>query len=182
MGLETAALVAVGGLGVAQYQQQGATGKFNQAVQNRNAQISEQEAAQMEKQLEFDLARFDQQFDKIQGATTTSVLKSGAVLEGSGLRLLRANAVEAELQKNIMEYNSKVGQAKKMEEANFYRIQGQIARQQARSAQMSTLFSTGTSLLSMGGGFGKSSSMGGLDGASSYGQYYSNPTGYSGSF
>ena len=154
MGLETAALVAVGGLGVAQYQQQGATGKFNQAVQNRNAQISEQEAAQMEKQLEFDLARFDQQFDKIQGATTTSVLKSGAVLEGSGLRLLRANAVEAELQKNIMEYNSKVGQAKKMEEANFYRIQGQIARQQARSAQIGTLMQTGTSLLSISGGFG----------------------------
>jgi len=44
------------------------------------------------------------------------------------------------------------------------------------------LFSTGTSLLSMSGGFGKSSSMGGLDGASSYSQYYSNPTGYSGSF
>jgi hypothetical protein len=179
MGLETAALVAVGGLGVAQYQQQGATGKFNQAVQNRNAQISEQEAAQMEKQLEFDLARFDQQFDKIQGATTTSVLKSGAVLEGSGLRLLRANAVEAELQKNIMEYNSKVGQAKKMEEANFYRIQGQIARQQARSAQISTLFSTGTSLLTMGGGFKGAKT---FDGASSFGQYASNPTGYSGSF
>ena len=179
MGLETAALVAVGGLGVAQYQQQGATGKFNQAVQNRNAQISEQEAAQMEKQLEFDLARFDQQFDKIQGTTTTSVLKSGAVLEGSGLRLLRANAVEAELQKNIMEYNSKVGQAKKMEEANFYRIQGQIARQQARSAQISTLFSTGTSLLTMGGGFKGAKT---FDGASSFGQYSSNPTGYSGSF
>ena len=179
MGLETAALVAVGGLGVAQYQQQGATGKFNQAVQNRNAQISEQEAAQMEKQLEFDLARFDQQFDKIQGATTTSVLKSGAALEGTGLRLLRTNAVEAQLQKNIMEYNSKVGQAKKMEEANFYRIQGQIARQQAKSAQLSTLFSTGTSLLTMGGGFKGAKT---FDGASSFGQYASNPTGYSGSF
>lgn len=81
-----------------------------------------------------------------------------------------------------MEYNSKVGQARKFEEANFYRIQGQVARQQAKSAQMSTLFSTGTSLLSMSGGFGKSSGVGGLDGASSYGQYYSNPTGYSGSF
>jgi hypothetical protein len=179
MGLETAALVAVGGLGVAQYQQQGATGKFNQAVQNRNAQISEQEAAQMEKQLEFDLARFDQQFDKIQGTTTTSVLKSGAVLEGTGLRLLRTNAVEAQLQKNIMEYNSKVGQAKKMEEANFYRIQGQIARQQAKSAQLSTLFSTGTSLLTMGGGF---KGAGSFDGASSMAQWQSNPTGYSGSF
>ena len=180
MGLETAALVAVGGLGVAQYQQQGATGKFNQAVQNRNAQISEQEAAQMEKQLEFDLARFDQQFDKIQGTTTTSVLKSGVGLEGgTGLRLLRANAVEAQLQKNIMEYNSKVGQAKKMEEANFYRIQGQIARQQARSAQLSTLFSTGTSLLTMGGGFKGANT---FDGASSMAQWQSNPTGYSGSF
>jgi hypothetical protein len=48
-----------------------------------------------------------------------------------------------------------------MEEANFYRIQGQVARQQARSAQMSTLFSTGTSLLSMGGGFGKNPGIGG---------------------
>lgn len=179
MGLETAALVAVGGLGVAQYQQQGATGKFNQSVQNRNAQISEQEAAQMEKQLAFDLGRFDQQFSKIQGTTTTSVLKSGAALEGTGLRLLRTNAVEAQLQKNIMEYNSKVGQAKKMEEANFYRIQGQIARQQAKSAQLSTLFSTGTSLLTMGGGF---KGAGSFDGASSFGQYSSNPTGYSGSF
>lgn len=179
MGLETAALVAVGGLGVAQYQQQGATGKFNQSVQNRNAQISEQEAAQMEKQLEFDLARFDQQFGKIQGTTTTSVLKSGATLEGTGLRLLRTNAVEAQLQKNIMEYNSKVGQAKKMEEANFYRIQGSIARQQAKSAQLSTLFSTGTSLLTMSGGFKGARS---FDGASSFGQYSSNPTGYSGSF
>jgi hypothetical protein len=179
MGLETAAIVAVGGLGVAQYQQQGAAGKFNQAVQNRNAQLSEQEAAQMEKQLEFDLARFDQQFDKIQGTTTTSVLKSGAVLEGTGLKLLRTNAVEAQLQKNIMEYNSKVGQAKKMEEANFYRIQGQMARQQARLAQIGTLFSTGTSLLTMGGGF---KGAGSFDGASSMAQWQSNPTGYSGSF
>jgi hypothetical protein len=169
----------VGGLGALQYQQQGAAGKFNQAVQNRNAQISEQEAAQMQKQLEFDLGRFDQQFAKVQGQTNVSIAKSGAALEGTGLRVLRANAVEAELQKNIMEYNSKVGQAKKLEEANFYRIQGQVARQQARSAQMSTLFSTGSSLLSMGGGFGGSKS---FDGASSYGQYASNPTGYSGSF
>jgi len=179
MGLETAALIAVGGLGVAQYQQQGATGKFNQSVQNRNAQLSEQEAAQMAKQLEFDLVRFDQQFDQIQGKTTTSVLKSGVALEGTGLKILRTNAVEAELQKNIMEYNSKVGQSKKIEEANFYRIQGQLARQQARSAQISTLFSTGTSLLTMGGGFKGTPS---FDGATSFGQYTSNPTGYSGSF
>jgi hypothetical protein len=144
----------VGGLGFMQYQQQGAAGKYNQAIQNRNAQIAEQEAAQIEKQLEFDIARFDQKFQQLQGQTTTRILKTGADLSGTGLRVLRANAEEAEKERNIMEYNAKIGQAKKFEEANFFRIQGQVARQQARSAQISTLFSTGTSLLSMGGGFG----------------------------
>jgi hypothetical protein len=144
----------VGGLGAMQYQQQGAAGKYNQAIQNRNAQIAEQEAAQIEKQLEFDIARFDQKFQQLQGQTTTRILKTGADLSGTGLRVLRANAEEAEKERNIMEYNAKIGQAKKFEEANFFRIQGQVARQQARSAQISTLFSTGTSLLSMGGGFG----------------------------
>lgn len=182
MGLETAALAVSAVSSVAQYQAQGAAGKFNQAVQNRNAQIAEQEAAQMERQLEFDLGRFDQRFQQLQGQTTNKILKSGVDLSGTGLRILRANAEQGEIEKNIMEYNSKVGQARKFEEANFYRIQGQVARQQARSAQISTLFSAGTSLLSMSGGFGKTSKIGGLDGASSYGQYYSNPTGFSGSF
>ena len=151
MGLETAALVAVGGLGVAQYQQQGAAGKYNQSVQNRNAQIAEQEAAQMEKQLEFDIARFDQRFQQLQGQTTTRIAKTGADFSGTGLRILRANAQQAEVERNIMEYNAKIGQARKFEEANFFRIQGQVARQTAKSAQMSTIMSTGKSLLGMGG-------------------------------
>ena len=53
---------AVVGLGAAQFQQQGAAGKYNQAVQNRNAKIAEQEAEQIDKQLQTDLVRFDQQF------------------------------------------------------------------------------------------------------------------------
>ena len=144
----------VGALGFAQYQQQGAAGKYNQAVQNRNAQIAEQEAAQIEKQLEFDLARFDQQFQQLQGQTKTAILKSGADLSGSGLRVLRRNAEQAEIEKDILEYNAKIGQARKFEEANFSRIQGQVARQTARLAQLQTLTQTGTSLLSMSGGAG----------------------------
>jgi hypothetical protein len=153
-------MAVVGALGAAQYQQAGAAGKYNQAVQNRNAQIAEQEAAQLQKQLEFDLVRFDQQFQQLQGQTNVSLAKSGADMSGTSLRVLRYNAEQAELQKNIMDYNSKVGQAKKMEEANFARIQGSMARQQARIAQLGTLTQTGTSLLTMGGGFGRSSSAG----------------------
>jgi hypothetical protein len=140
----------VGALGAVQYQQQGAIGKYNQAVQNRNAEVAEQEAAQIEKQTEFDIAQFDKQYQKLEGETKVNLAKSG-VVQGSGTayRIAMANAREAELQKNIIEYNSKVAVNKKMEEANFARISGQLARQQARLAQISTIASTGTSLLTM---------------------------------
>ena len=141
----------VGGLGAMQYQQQGAAGKYNQAIQNRNAEIATQEAQQIEKQLEFDISRFNEKFDQLQGQTNTRIAKTGADFSGTGLRILRANAQQAEIERNIMEYNAKIGQARKFEEANFFRIQGQVARQTAKSAQMSTIMSTGKSLLGMGG-------------------------------
>jgi hypothetical protein len=151
---QVAAIAAIGALGFAQYKAQGAAGKYNQSVQNRNAEIAEQEAAQLEKQLEFDIARFDQQFQQVQGQTNVSLAKSGVDMSGTSLRILRYNAEQAELQRDIMDYNSKVAQSKKIEEANFARIQGTVARQQARIAQIGTLTQTGTSLLTMSGGFG----------------------------
>lgn len=145
-------MAVVGALGAAQYQAQGAVGKYNQAVANRNAQIAEQEAAQIEKQLEFDIAQFDKQFRQLQGTTEVNLNKSGVVSgEGTSARVARYNAEQAELQRNIMDYNSKVQQAQKMEEANFARIQGVMARQQAKIAQIGTLAQTGTSLLKMKG-------------------------------
>jgi hypothetical protein len=150
MGWQTA---VVGALGVAQYQQQGSIGKYNQGVANRNALVAEQEAAQIEKQSEFDIAQFDKQFTKLEGETQVALSKSGVVAgTGTAYRIAMQNALEAELQKNIIQYNAKVGAAKKIEEANFARIQGNIARQQAKLAQLGTLASTGTSLLTMSRG------------------------------
>ena len=152
-------MAVVGAIGAAQYQQQGAIGKYNQSVANRNAQVAEQEAERLEQQLEFDLARFDQQFLQLQGQTKTRILKSGAELSGTGLKILRSNAEQAEIEKDILDYNSKVAQSKKLEEANFARIKGTIARQSARLAQIGTIASTGTSLLGMSN-FGSSSPQG----------------------
>jgi chromosome segregation ATPase len=121
---------------IAAAQQAGAIGKYNQAIQNRNAQVKEQEAQQIEKQLEFDIAQFDKQFEKLEGTQIVNTLKSGAEFSGSASRIARANAEEAELQKQVMEYNSKIGQAQKMEEANFARMQGGLARMQAKQAQL----------------------------------------------
>ena len=128
-------------------QQASAVGKYNQAIQNRNAQIAEQEAERIEQQKEFDLARFDQQLAQLQGKTKTAVLTSCVQLSGSGLRILRYNAEQAEIEKDILDYNSKVAESKKLEEANFARMSGDLARQQARAAQFGYYAQAGTSLL-----------------------------------
>ena len=143
-------MAVVGALGAAQYQQQGAIGKYNQDVSNRNADVAEQEAALIEKQSEFDIARFDKDFRKLEGETQVAFAKSGVVAgSGTAYKIAAANAREAVLQREIITYNSKVAQSRKIEQANFSRIQGNIARQQARLAQIGTIASTGTSLLRM---------------------------------
>ena len=136
---------------IAAGQQANAAGKYNQAIQNRNAQVAEQESKRLAEQNEFDIARFDQQFLQLQGSTKTAIYKSGATLEGSGLRILRYNAEQAEIEKDILTYNSKVAQSQKIEEANFARMKGQVARNEARVAQFGYYAKAGTSLLRMGG-------------------------------
>ena len=142
---------------VAAARQASAIGKYNQQIQNRNAQVAEQEAQQIQQQTEFDISRFDQQFAQLQGQTKTAILKSGAELSGSGLNVLRYNTEQAEIEKDILDYNSKVAQSKKIEEANFARMQGTIARQEGRAAAIgyygkaaTALAPYGKSLLSFG--------------------------------
>ena len=132
---------------VAAAQQASATGKYNQAVQERNATVSEQETERLEQQNEFDLARFDQQFSQLQGQTKTAIYKSGVSLEGSGLRIMRYNAEQAEIERDILTYNSKVAQSQKLEEANFARMSGQMARMEAKQAQLGYYAQAGQSLM-----------------------------------
>ena len=135
---------------IAAGKQAAALGKYNQSVQNRNALIKEQEAEAIEKQTEFDLARFDQQFRQVQGQTKVATLKSGVTLEGSALRIARYNIEQSKIQKNVMEYNSKVAVNQKIEDANFARIQGVIAKREGRIAQLGYYAKAGESLLRIG--------------------------------
>ena len=163
----------VGAIGAATYQQQGKIGKFNQSVNERNAKVAEAEKAQIEKKTEFDIARFDESYQKLKGQVEVNLSKSGVVSgPGTAYRIAAANAREKYMQENIMRYNSKVAQSKKIEEANFARISGQMAREQSRLAQIQTIGSTGTSLLSMnnfGGGQSYSKTYTGF-GQSGYGR------------
>ncbi len=132
---------------VAAAQQASATGKYNQAVQERNAVIAEQEAERTEQQKEFDIARFEDSFTRLQGESKTKIIKSGAELSGSGLRVMRYNAEQAEIEKDIITFNSKVAQSRKMEQANFARMNGQLARMEARQAELGYYAQAGQSLM-----------------------------------
>ena len=104
----------------------------------------DQTPVDFEKQKEFDIARFDKNFAQLQSQTTTRILKSGVELGGTGLKILRANAEEAEVERNTITYNSQVAAAQRREAGNLYRIQGQFARQQGKAAAMTTLFKGAT--------------------------------------
>ena len=140
----------VGAIGAATFKQQGKIGKFNEAVGNRNAKVLEAEAEQIEKKTEFDIARFNESYQKLVGQAEVAFAKSGVVSgTGTAYRIAAANAREKYMQENIMRYNSQVAQSKKIEQANFAKINAQMAREQARMAQLETVASTGTSLLRM---------------------------------
>jgi hypothetical protein len=143
----------IGAIGLASYKQTGAIGEYNKGVAEREAKVLENQADAIEKKKEFDIAQFDKQFQKVEGQTKVALAKSG-VVEGTGTayRIEMANAMEAELQKQLIAYNAKVAADKKLEEAKFAIIRGNIAQQNAKLAQINTIAQTGTSLLTMNTG------------------------------
>jgi hypothetical protein len=137
-------------MGAVQYKQQGAIGKYNQAVNNRNALVFEGQRDQIEAKAEFDIAQFQKDFKKIEGETRVALATSGVELgTGTAYNIELSNAYEAKLQENLIKYNSEVAAANKMEEANFARIRGTMARQESRLAQINTVASTGSLLYGM---------------------------------
>lgn len=141
MGLELALAAGSFGLSAMSAANQKAAGKFNQSVYNRNAQIAEQEKEAIRQQTELELARFDENFNKVQSTAKVKLLTSGADLSnGSGLRVLHNNEVQKQIEKNIITYNSQVQQISKTNQATMDRVQGQYARTMGNAAAAGTLF------------------------------------------
>ena len=158
----------IGGTSLMQYQAQGKIGKYNQAAENRNALVLEGQADQIEQKAEFDIAQFNKTFKKVEGETTVALAKSGVqVGTGSAYNIKLANLFEKQLQEQLISYNAKVASDNKREEANFARIRGTMARQQAKLAQIGTIASAGASLMTVGGGssFGTKSYNQGVSGS-----------------
>ena len=124
-------------------------GKFNQSVANRNALIAKQESDQISKLKTYNINKFNQSIENLQSTTKVKLLKSGVELSGTALKILQSNVEQAELQRGIIEYNANVAASKKLEEANFAFISGQIARNRSNLAAVAYASQAGTSLLQM---------------------------------
>ena len=143
----------IGGTSLMQYKQQGAIGKYNQAANNRAAAVLEGQATQIEQKAEFDVAQFNKTYQKVKGEMNVGLAKSGVQIgTDSAYNIAFSNALEKKLQENLITYNSQVAAANKREEASFARIKGNIARQEARLAQIGTITSATTTLLKFNSG------------------------------
>ena len=69
--------------------------------------------------------------------------------EGTAARIALSNLYEAEVQRNTIRYNAQVAAAQKLEEANFARISGSLARASGRQQAIGYLAGAGSSLLTM---------------------------------
>jgi len=144
-------MAVVGALGAAQIQQQGAYGKFNEAKNNRDAQVDEQKTQILDDKLTLDLSTFEKKLRELEGSVIVNTAKSGVTQGGSAANVRLSNLYEAELEKDKMRYDTEIGKARAFEDANFSRIKGQMARQEARIEQLRTATGVGTSLLKMRG-------------------------------
>jgi len=147
-----AAPFIVGTTAVLGIQQADRIGKFNQAVSERNAVIKENEAKILDDKLALDLSRFYKAFEKLEGTTNVALAKSGVDMDsGTAANIKLSNLYEKEKQVQMMKYNTEIAQSQKLEEANFARINGQMARMNARMQQLQIASSASSSLLTMMG-------------------------------
>ena len=150
--MAAAAPYVVAGTAVMGYQQAGAAGKFNQSVENRNALVKEQNNEILDSKLDLELARFDEELIKLIASQKVSVAKSGAVIgTGTAQNIKLSTLYKAETDKDIANYNNEIAKARNLEEANFSRIKGSIAKQRAKMEQIQIASSVGSTLLTMKG-------------------------------
>ena len=127
-----------------------AIGKYNAGVAFQEAKYERKKAAvreQVYKTVERPrlLDQQDQQFANF----FVSSLRSGAEMRAGTTPFFVAikNKQLQNFDVAMADYNSKVAQSQKMEEANFARMRGQVARNEARAAELGYYAQAGQSLM-----------------------------------
>ena len=117
--------------------QEQAAYNYNSDINERNAQVAEQQGEQLVFQEEQNIVDFRKQFDDLQAATSQAFRYNGWIAsEGTPLKVALANAQEADEEIATRRYNAKVGRAELNEQATQERMQGQLNRMYGRAANI----------------------------------------------
>jgi len=96
---------------------------YNAQVNERNAQVADQDAEQLVLMEEVEIGRFRREFDNLQAATSQSFRFNGWMADtGTPLKVALANAQEADEEVAIRRYNAKVGKAELKEKGTQERM------------------------------------------------------------
>jgi len=125
-----------------------AAGQYQNTVAQQNAQIYEQKAEQSKKIGEYNLDRFNRDFNKTLASTERAYFASGVdVTRGTPISVLRDYMYEAELERANIKYNAEVQATDYRESALISRMEGNLALYQGKQAQTASYFKAGTTLL-----------------------------------
>lgn len=126
-------------------------GEFNAQMSERSAKIAEQQAEQIKRASEFDIARFREDFSDIQASTGTAFRYNGFIAtSGTPLQVLLDNAQEADEEIALRRYNASIDQQAALESATEQRLAARLERMRGAQAQRAGYFRAASSLLSAG--------------------------------
>ena len=126
-------------------------GEFNARMSERSAKIAEQQAEQIKRASEFDIARFREDFSDIQASTATAFRYNGFVATGgTPLQVLLDNAYEADQEIALRRYNASIDEQAALESATEQRLAARLDRMRGAQAQRAGYFRAASSLLSAG--------------------------------
>jgi len=133
---------------VAQGNTQQAAYNFNADINERNAQVAEQQADQLVRREEQKIVDFQKDFRKFSDAQSQAFRYNGWIAsEGTPLKVALASAQEAEEEIATRRYNAKVSAGQLEENATQERMQADLNRMYGKSASRAGKVDAGTSLL-----------------------------------
>lgn len=134
--------------------QQQAAYNYNSDINERNAQVAEQQGEQLIFQEEQNIVDFRKQFDDLQAATSQAFRYNGWIAsEGTPLKVALANAQEADEEIATRRYNAKVGRAELNEQGTQERMQGTLNRMYGKAARTAGKARAASSLIQTASAF-----------------------------
>jgi len=138
---QAAGQVAAGNTKNAAYQ-------FNADINERNAQVAEQQAEQLVRREEEKIVKFQKDFRKFSDAQSQAFRYNGWIAsEGTPLKVALASAQEAEEEIATRRYNAKVSAGQLEENATQERMQADLNRMYGKAAKRSGKINAFSTLL-----------------------------------